>query len=188
MSSMEHILLTLGLEAILFMLYITVVIPIHEVGHMIAFRHYGAKSIIRLGSSTKGINVDREASLAYCELLLWADVLPFMENERKDVTLSFAGAGASIIFCLCMYIIFPLSALLFVALFEGFCGLLEVKEGQIENERIRQGHFEGFWWIEDKEGHEIFIEEINKYEGEGMVTPFVRANIRCMGFDVKEFE
>jgi len=176
----------LVLDLIIFMIYMIVVIPIHEVGHMVAFRHYGVKTFIGLGSYKNGDGTKGKA-LAYCQPLFWADSLIFIEDDKKDAVVAFAGAGASIIFCLCMYIIFPLNGLLLVALYEGICGLAEVKEGQVRNESIKQGDDRKLWYIESKEAHEIFAEELNVCEYEGLILPQVRTHIRCMGFDLREF-
>ena len=184
---LDNFLTSLMVNIIIFEIYMLVIVPVHEIGHMAAYKHYGVKSIVRLGSSAERDDYDKRDTLAYCKPLLSADSLPFIEDNRKDAVVSFAGGGASIIFCLCMYVLFPLSAFLFVALWEGFYGLTEVKWGWAENECIRQGHFERFWYVEDKEEHKFFAEELSKYEGEGMVVPWVRAIIRVMGFDPKEF-
>lgn len=174
------------LDIIIFMIYTLVVIPIHEVGHMIAFRHYGVKSFIGLGSYARGDGTKGKA-LAYCQSLFWADSLIFVEDAKKDAVVAFAGAGASIIFCLCMYVLFPLNGLLFAAFFEGMCGLAEVKESRVENERIKQDDDGKVWYIESKAEHEIFMEELSKSEYEGLALPQTKTHIRCMGFDLKEF-
>ena len=169
---------------IIFMLYTVVIIPIHEMGHMVAFRYYGVKSIIGLGSG----NGARGRALAYCKPLFWADNLIFIEDDKKDAVVSFAGGGASIVFHLCMFILFPLSVFLYLALFEGLSGLLEVIEGLMTNRRIRQKGDIDLWYMESKEEHKIFVEEINRYEHEGLLIPVLKTYLRVEGFDLKEFE
>lgn len=185
---LDALLRMLVLDLIIFNIYIFVVIPIHEVGHMVAFRHYGVKSAIRLGDCNSGVDGTRGKSLAYCSPYFWTDSFIFIEDDKKDAVVSFGGAGASIIFCLCMYIIFPLNAFLFVVLFEGVCGLAEIKEGWAKNERFRQGNNESLWYMESKEEHEFFAEEVARCEYEGLVVPILKTYLRVEGFDLKEFE
>lgn len=173
---------------VIFQIYMFVIVPIHETGHMLAYKHYGVKSIIGFGSYGKANDVNKKDTLAYCRPLLEADWISFIEDDRKDAVVSFAGGAASVIFCLCMYMLFPLPGFLFVALWEGLYGRTEVKQGWAENERIRQGHFEQLWYLENVEEHKIFAEELSKYEGEGIIVPWLRADIRLHGFDLKEFE
>jgi len=169
---------------IIFMLYIVAIIPIHEVGHMAAFRYYGVKSIIGFGSGSGA----RGRALAYCKPLFWADNFIFIEDNKKDAIVSFAGSGASIMFHLCMFTLFPLSVFLYLALFEGLNGLLEVIEGLISNRRIRQEGDTELWYIESKEEHEIFAEELNRWKYESLVVPVLKTYLRIEGFDLKEFE
>lgn len=170
------------IEYLIFIIYLFVTTPIHEVGHMVAFRHYGIKSIIGFGSNSKN------KCLAYCKPLLWIDSIPLIEDRRKDAVVAFAGGGASIIFCLCMYVMFPLNAFLFVALWEGLYGLTEIQDGWNATKRLNQGIFDNPWYMEDKEEHKLFNEELSKYEGETIIVPWARALLRLEGFDLKEFE
>lgn len=174
----------LFLNLMIFTIYAAAIIPIHEIGHMVGYRHYGVKSVIGFRSNIR----TRGTIMGYCRSLIWADNLIFIEDDKKDAIVSFAGAGASIIFCLCMYIIFPLSALLLVVLYEGIGGWLEVKKGWAGNELIRQGHHDGFWYLESKEEHKIFAEELSRSKYEGLLIPEIKMLIRLIGLDLKEFE
>ena len=172
------------LEVIIFVIYMVAITPIHEIGHMLGYKHYGVKSVIGFKSNIK----DKGTVSGYCRTLLWEDNLVFIEDKKKDAVVSFAGAGASIVFCLCMYVIFPLSAFLLVAFWEGMYGCFEITDGWAVNKRITQGMEEVFWYMDSKEEHELFFEELSRSKYEGLMVPQYKMWIRVMGFDLKEFE